>query len=174
MTPEHTFTLWITALFTLPTIVFTGAVAYWTWRADQERIIVQKSPMHWETLDGTQSGATLSGVGIVVRNLSLFPVRIAGLGFFVDGTTSFPFSRADHESEWPIELASQARIVVYASGQEWARFEALAFHYRIMDPKLVAVAVTETGRRFFSNRLSVRVARRLRSFPLWAKEAGPL
>ena len=76
MTSEHTFTLWTTALSALPTIVFTGVIAYWTWRRDQERIIVQKSPQYWNTLDGTQPDAALCGVGVVVTNLSLFPVRI--------------------------------------------------------------------------------------------------
>jgi len=44
MTPDQKFTLWIAAVTTLPTIVFAGAVAYWNWKRDQKRIVVQKSP----------------------------------------------------------------------------------------------------------------------------------
>jgi hypothetical protein len=99
MTPEHKFAVWVTVLAGLPTVVLTGAAGYWTWRRDQERIIVQKSPVHWRTLDGTRTDATLSGVGIVVRNLSLCPVRIAGLGFLVDGKQSLPFDRDEHKED---------------------------------------------------------------------------
>jgi hypothetical protein len=171
MTPEQKFTLWTSALTALPTIVFTGAVAFWTWRRDQERIIVQKSPVHWETVDGTHPDATLCGVGVVVRNLSLYPVRIAGLGFFVDGKTSLPFERDKHNrEEWPLELASHARMLVYANETEWKRLEAFGLRDRIMDWQFVAVAVTETGTPFFSNRLSVRIMRPLRSIRRWFKK----
>lgn len=161
MTPEHKFTLW-TAIFTgLPTIVFTGMVAFWTWRRDQERIIVQKSPVHWKTLDGTDG--PLCGAGIVVTNLSLFPVRIAGLAFRMDGETLFVFERDEHKEKWPSELASHARMSVIATDREWKRLETLGVPDKIMDWKFVAVAATETGSRFFSNRLRLKIVRPLRT-----------
>jgi hypothetical protein len=169
MTPEHTFALWITVLTGLPTIVFTGAVAYWTWRRDQERIIVQKVPQHWETLDGTENDATLCGVGINVINLSLYPVRIAGLAF-LDGKKQFPLDRDKHEEQWPQEIVSHSRMVVYATEGEWELLaDALGNRGRVMDWKVVAVVVTETGGRFASNGLSVRIARRLRTLRRWLK-----
>jgi hypothetical protein len=161
MTPEHKFTLWTTALTALPAIVFTGAVAYWTWRRDQERIIVQKSPVYWKTLDGTDG--PLAGVGIVVTNLSLYPVRIAGLAFLVGGKTILVFDRDEHKDEWPLKLASHARMRVFASDREWKRLETLGVPNKIMDWKFVAVAATETGARFSSNRLKVGIMRPIRS-----------
>lgn len=172
MTPEHKFALWSTVLTALPTILFTGTVAFWTWKRDQERIVVQKSPKHWKTADGTQSDATLCGVGVIVRNLSLYPVRIAGLGFFVDGKISVPFERDKHREEWPLELASHARMLVFADETEWKKLEALGLRDRIMDSQFVAVAVTETGSRFFSNRLSVRIIRPLRKLRSWLKKCS--
>lgn len=172
MTPEQTFTLWITVLTATATIVFTGAVAYWNWRRDQERIIVKKSPTYWETLDGTETDVALCGVGIVVTNLSLFPVRIAGLAFLLDGKRLFPLERDKHEGEWSLEVASRARMVVRATDDEWKRLvDALGSRSRILGRNFVAVAVTETDGRFFSNRLSVRVMRPLRAFRRWLKRA---
>jgi hypothetical protein len=163
MTPEHKFILGTAALTSLPTIIFTGAVAYWSWRRDQERIIVQKSPTYWKTPDGTRNDATLAGAGIVVTNLSLFPVRIAGLGFRIDGKHALALDRDEHTDTWPLELASRARIVVYANDAEWEALEALGARTRIADWGFVAVASTETGKRFNSNRLSLKIVRPLRA-----------
>lgn len=170
MTPDQTITVCIAVVTALPTIVFTGAVAYWTWRRDQERIVVQKSPLHWETLDGTENDATLSGVGIVVRNLSLYPVRIAGLGFLLDGKKSFQLERDEHKEEWPTEIASHARMVVYASDGEWKQLEALGVRTRIWHRNFIAVAITETGSRFYSNRLSIRILRPFRTLLRWLRK----
>jgi hypothetical protein len=161
MTPEHKFTIFIAALTGLPTIFFTGVVAFWTWRRDQERIIVQKSPTYWKTLDGTDGD--LEGVGIIVTNLSLFPVRIAGLGFRMDGKHALAFDPDDHHTdEWPVEVPSHSRMVVRANPKDWKKLEALGVRNKIMDWGFVAVALTETGNRFSSNRMSVGIRRPLR------------
>jgi hypothetical protein len=165
MTPEHTFILWTTALTALPAIVIAGVVAFWTWRRDQERIIVQKSPVRMQTLDETETAVT--GVGIAVTNLSLFPVRIAGLGFRLDGKTVFYFDRSKHETEWPTEIPSRARIAVYANFDEWKQIQALGLRDRIMDWAFVAAARTETSLVFSSNRLSVWILRPYRAFGSW-------
>jgi hypothetical protein len=136
-------------------------VAYWTWRRDQERIIVHKSPVHWKTLDETEGA--LCGAGIIVTNMSLFPVRIAGLAFLMNGKTIFVFDRDGHLEDWPLELASHARMNVGATDREWKQLEALGVPDKIMDWKFVAVAKTETGARFSSNRLSVGIMRPFRS-----------
>jgi hypothetical protein len=167
MTPEHEFTLWTTALTAFPTIALTGALAYWTWLRDQERIIVQKSPVYLETLDGAQTNATLAGVGIVVRNLSLFPVRIAGLGFQMGRQRPFAFDRNQHKEEWPLEIASRARMIVFANPEELKQLQALGLPSKVMDWKLVAIAITETGSPFRSNRLSVGIMRPVRALRRW-------
>ena len=160
MTPEQTFTLWTTALAGLQTVAFTGWIAYWTWRRDQERIIVQKSPVYWETIDGTdpdgtETDATLCGVGIVVTNLSLYPVRIVGLGFRMNGKHALAFEREKLGNEWPSEIASHTRTAVYTSEAQWRRLvDTLGHRGRILDRKFVAVAVTATGNRVNSDRLS--------------------
>ncbi|HEX4038637.1 MAG TPA: hypothetical protein VHX37_11315 [Acidobacteriaceae bacterium] len=167
MTPDHKFTLWTTILTGLPTIVFTGGVAYWTWRRDQERIVVQKSPQYWNTLDGRMTPEVLVTVGVVVRNLSLFPVRVSGLAFLMDGKEVLVFDRSDHEDEWLKELPSRARMVVYANDREWQQLNRLGLRGKIMKWEFVAVAVTETQSRFVSNRLTVRVFRTLRRLRKW-------
>jgi len=172
MTPDQKIALWVASLTALPTIVFTGWVAWWTWRRDQERIIVQYSPLHWESIDGTQPDATLSGLGIVVRNLSLYPVRIVALGFRLEGKTTFTLDRDAHSGKWPEELASHARVVIYATDQEWIRLQTLGIRERIRDKKLEAVALTETGSRFSSRRLGVRIMQPLRSAHRWLKKTA--
>lgn len=71
---------------------FTGIPAillfWWTWRRDQERLIVQKLIDYVKTLDGNRvvlkDPTGLPSLGILVRNRSLFPVRISAAGFRVD------------------------------------------------------------------------------------------
>jgi hypothetical protein len=71
---------------------FTGIPAmllfWWTWRRDQERVKVLKIIYYWPTLDGGQVMAKdatgTPTLGILVRNLSLFPVRLSAAGFKVD------------------------------------------------------------------------------------------
>jgi hypothetical protein len=151
MTPDQRFTLWTTALTALPTIVFTGVVAFWTWRRDQERVIVQKSPRYWQSADGKETEAALCGLGIIVTNLSLYPVRIAGLGFRLDGKHALALDN----TKWTPEVPSHARMAVYADDGEWNLIKQRGLHTKIMDDGFVAVALTETGTHFYSNRLNV-------------------
>jgi hypothetical protein len=170
MTPDQKIAVWAAALTALPTMVFTGVVAYWNWKRDQERIIVKKSPVYWGDADGMQTETTASGVGIVVVNLSLYPVRIVGLGFLFDKRKSFPLLRENHVEEWPLEVASHSRMVVYANEKEWKRLvDALGHRGRIMEWGFIAVANTETGGRFASNRLSVRVKKPFRVLRRWLR-----
>jgi len=63
---------------------------WWTWRRDQERLKVLKIIDYWPTLDNGQvmakdeTGAPT--LGILVRNRSLFPVRVSAAGFRLDRT----------------------------------------------------------------------------------------
>lgn len=73
---------------------FSGVPAvllfWWTWRRDQERLIVQKVIDHYPTLGGgqviakDQSGIPL--IDVLIRNRSLFPVRVSAVGFQIDKT----------------------------------------------------------------------------------------
>jgi hypothetical protein len=172
MTPDQKFTLWIAAVTTLPTVVFAGAVAYWNWKRDQERIVVRKSPSNFNAPDETQSDATQSSVGVAVTNLSLFPVRIVGMGFRMDGKYAWTFDRDKHdEKEWPLELASHARMIVFANPAEWKQLEALGVRDRAMEWKFVAVAVTQTGSRFFSSRFRAGITRQLQSSRRWLNKS---
>jgi hypothetical protein len=170
MTPDQRFTLWTNIFAALPTIVFTGAVAYWNWRRDQERIVVQKTPVYWANLEGVQDNTTLSRVGIVVKNLSLYCVRIAGLGFTMDGKTVIFLNRNEHQEEWPLELPSHARMIVYTNEREWRRIVDFGLREKVTDWKFVAAARTETGALFFSNRFGVKVRRPLRLSRDWLRK----
>lgn len=63
---------------------------WWTWRRDQERLIVQKVIDHYPQLGGglviakDQSGMPL--MDVLIRNRSLFPVRVGAVGFKIDKT----------------------------------------------------------------------------------------
>ena len=106
----------------------------------------------------------MCGAGIVVTNLSLYPVRIAKLGFRISGKRTWGFDRDNHDGdEWPLEIKSYARMIVYANAREWKQLEALGVPHEIVDWEFVAVAVTETDRRFFSNRLRLKIMRPLRT-----------
>jgi hypothetical protein len=73
---------------------FSGVPAvllfWWTWRRDQERLIVQKVIDHYPQLGGgqviakDQSGIPL--MDVLIRNRSLFPVRVGAVGFKIDKT----------------------------------------------------------------------------------------
>jgi hypothetical protein len=169
MTSDQKFTLWCTALAALPTIVFSGVIAYWNWRRDQERLVVQKSPVHWKTLDGTRTVATMSGVGIMIRNLSLYPIRISGMFLVMNGKQALAFDPDQHKEDWPREIASHARIVVYATDGEWDQLVRAGAREQIMEWKFQASVITETGCRFSSNRLSVRLLRPVRRFRGWLR-----
>ena len=81
MTPELKKEIIIGVCSALFTATFTGIPAvllfWWTWRRDQERLVVQKLLMYLPTiaeytdLEKDEFGPNF---GIVVRNRSLFPV----------------------------------------------------------------------------------------------------
>ena len=120
----------------------------------------------WQERD---SSIRICGVGIVIINLSLYPVRIAGLAFLLDGTTFFQFYRSSHEESWLPEIPSHARMVVGTTEPEWNQILfALGNRGKATALKFVAVAVTETGCRFASNRLSVRIMKPSVSIQRWA------
>jgi hypothetical protein len=169
MTSDHKFALWTTVLTGLPTIIFTGVVAYWTWRRDQERIIVQKSPMQWSTIDNSQTVATIAGVGVMIRNLSLFPVRVAGIFLLMNKKQVLYLDPDNHKEDWPTEIQSHASVVIYASDNEWRELVASGHREKIMDWGFQAAITTETGKHFVSNRLTLRLLRPVRRTRKWVQ-----
>lgn len=86
---------------------FSGVPAvllfWWTWRRDQERLIVQKAINHYPQLGGErvvakdQSGIPI--MDVLIRNRSLFPVRVGAVGFKIDKTV-IQLETLD----WPVKL----------------------------------------------------------------------
>jgi len=164
MTPDQKIAILVPTILAFPTIVFTGWVAWWTWKRDQERVRVQYSPIHWQTLDGVQTEETLHGLGVVVTNLSLFPVRIVALGLWLPGGKHLDFDRDAHEKDWPIQIESRSRVLVVSTPPEWTQLERLGAKAAIKKNKVVAVAMTETGYSFHSRRVGRVFLRPLRWF----------
>lgn len=174
MTADQRVVIAAALISAVPATALSIVIAYWTWRRDQERIVVRKVPSYWKTLDGEQSDKTLGGLGIAVTNLSLFPVRVVGLGFRTKRGQSFVFVREKHEGEWLNEIPSRARMVVYSTLDEWADMLALGFRDCYMDWGFVAVANTETSQRFTSARFSVWIRRPLYAARRrWSKSKKP-
>ncbi len=156
MTSDQQFTLWAAALTALPTIIFTGAVAYWNWKRDQERLIVKKGFLHWAPQDGKLTNANLTGVTITITNLSLYPVRVGALGFTTGGRNLVLLNREARDGrEWPSVLPSREMMKVAANNNELKQLEALGLRNGLSERKLVAVAATATGKLFFSKRFGV-------------------
>src|ERR1700730_2151825 len=92
MTPELKKEMVVGILSVFFTALFTGVPAallfWWTWKRDQEQIIVQKLLNRWDTATGgkvlerDELGPT---VGILVRNRSLFSIHVSAVGFEIDG-----------------------------------------------------------------------------------------
>jgi hypothetical protein len=162
MTPDEKITLWVSAILAFPTIVFTGWVAWWTWKRDQERIRVQYSPIHWRTVDGVQTDETLSGLGVVLTNLSLFPVRIVALGLWLPCGKHLDLDRDAHEKDWPFQIESRSRVLVVSTPTEWTQLKGLGAKAAIKENKVVAVALTETGYTFHSRRVGLVFLRPIR------------
>ena len=72
----------LTALFTgIPAIL----LLWWTWRRDQERLVVSVVTKSWVRDEVVPSRDELGPApGILVRNRSLFPVHISAAGFRID------------------------------------------------------------------------------------------
>jgi len=184
MTPELTKETIIAAM----TAVFTGIPAalvfWWTYRRDQERLIIRKLRPRGATLEGNKVLATdpLGPVfGILIRNLSLFPVRISAEGFKIDGEvtqlerahfgkntrknpgrSSNPVRPPDPDLDPdPFEIPSNSYVMVTVIDPV-DRKNLAAAHLRAQkrrgtliedvsdDPEVIAVVVTETGKRFTS------------------------
>jgi len=88
MTPE----LWKELIIGVFTAAFTGIPAmllfWWTWRRDQERVLVQKILPFTQDENGAialMQDEVGPKFGLVVRNRSLFSVYLSHAAFEIDG-----------------------------------------------------------------------------------------
>jgi len=167
---DHWFEILKDILIAFPTVTFTGWIAYWTWRRDQERLRVQKYLVFDRTIEGKPVLVTNSEIGVLVINLSLFPVRICAVGFTTPEKGK-PIELRDAEVEvekqeqfapppfpnlqrgkvrWPVEIPSHSRQLFYSG-----RDDLIALAKELPDgfrntAACKAIAVTETRKRIYS------------------------
>jgi hypothetical protein len=158
LTPEHVYTLWVAGLTALPTITFTGFVAYWTWRRDQERLVVKVFPLYLNKKDDsiTRPGG-IAGV-VVVSNLSLFAVGVCGVTLQLMPEDEF-FGQVGGGIEFPTQVGSHARLLLPPDDEQFDRLQRVLETRRIDNERVVAVVFTETGGKFTSDSLRQKMAR---------------
>ena len=192
MAPELEKDLIIGVVSALSTALFAGvpgiALFWWTYRRDQERLIVQKLLYRLDTLSGgkifekDQFGPTF---GILIRNRSLFSVHVSAVGFEIDGEV-IALERAlypvktkvnpDPNSYMPFvpdgdpqEIPSQASMTVSVRDTDRPKIavallkaaekHGVSIEDILMGPKFAALVATETGKQFTSISLLARAKR---------------
>lgn len=178
-------------------------LVWWTWLRDQERLKVQKIIGYWPTLDGTQVMAKDDNgappLGILIRNRSLFPVRIGAAGFNVDGkvikleSLGLPLrlkKNPDPTSNRPnipddsdpseirtgeslrIDIRGQAdRIAVSTAINEACQRRNISAEDLVGGRRVAALVALETGRQFTSMPFRKRIWRSV-SDPLAYTKSG--
>jgi hypothetical protein len=168
----------------IATAVFTGvptaALFWWTWRRDQERLIVQKLVFHVKSISG---GRVLERdrfgpkFGILIRNLSLFSLHVSAVGFKIDGEVFeldnpiFPVrlkQNPDQESKLALIKTEPSREIPSQSSthidvdfsdrnkigemlQAAASKRGISVDELVMSPRVSALVVAETKKKFSSN-----------------------
>jgi len=158
MTPELEKELIVGVVSALFTALFAGipgiALFWWTFRRDQERLLVDKLTSHW---------------GILIRNRSLFPVYVTSARIMIDKQnfelTRYIVRSSSTDSDLR-EIPSQTFVQVIASDRVRADILA-ALHTKVgddvsardyfMSRDVVAVVISDTGKRFTSTRILERV-----------------
>lgn len=194
MTPELWKEIIIGSVTVLCTAFFTGVPAlllfWWTWRRDQERLKVQKLVWMAHTTEGKLLPLRDNvgpQFGILVRNLSLFPVRVSDAAFEIDGElieldrVLFPSKTKVELGEWSYvqnqqtpnlrEIGSQSYTRMFFGKEDRNRLSvallvaAERYHdsiEHVLTSDIVSVVVvTETGRRFSSLSAWKRFIRKL-------------
>jgi hypothetical protein len=152
-------------------------LVWWTWQRDQERLIVQKSPLRVNDLYGKpvilKNTYNTPQLRVLIRNRSLFPVRVSAVGFDIDGTiyeltkpsvwtkaqkSAFPLPPSDDDV---IEIPSGAYTFIEFT-QNWdsaqvgetlekaATKQKMSVDALIFSKRVSALVVLETGKRFAS------------------------
>jgi hypothetical protein len=166
---------------------------WWTWRRDQERLLVQKWILFADRLDGNEvilkDSSGMPSLGVLIRNRSLFPVRVSAVGLDVDGlilqldsphfdirlkrnpdpSSNRPSIPDDSDAQ---EIASGALVtakVLSHSDRESIR-QALgraatrrhtSVDALLLSKRVTALVALESGRQFDSSSLTRRIVRLL-------------
>jgi hypothetical protein len=186
MAPELTKEIIVGSVAVFFTALFTGIPAallfWWTWQRDQERVIVQKLVSYGRTHDGKRvlwRDSHGPKFGLLIRNRSLFSVRVDAVGFEIGGDVirlkhpAFPVKLKrnpdlnsnrpnipDSESN-PYEVPSgasvqvsvlnaQDRIELCAALQTTANKSGRSMDEVLDSPIVIAMVALETGRQFTS------------------------
>jgi len=173
VTSENWFELIKDILIALPTIVFTGWIAFWTWLRDQDRLKVQKYLVFANTIEGDPVLVRDTDVGVMVVNLSLFPVRICAVGFTTPEKGSFielrdtrievakeeafapmPFPTLERvEVRWPVEIPSHGKQLFFAGAGDLKRLASVPLQFwNTAACKAIAVTEARPLQPFYSKR----------------------
>ena len=165
MTAEHQFQLLLTIVIIVPaTLVSTWALVNQL-RQTRPKLEVLISPVLSETVSG-EPVLVDDWYGVVVRNVSPFPLRICNIGFRI-GKKYHSFGKPviNENSEfkpapWPYEIESRARAAFHLdySGQDGKAFTDVISKPESESGKLLweisrAYAMTECNRTFISPRM---------------------
>jgi hypothetical protein len=176
MTDELTKEIIVGTVAAIATAVFSGIPAavlvWWTWKRDQEKLIVQKviSPLTGEDEQRP------SDVKVRVINRSLFTVNVADMWFEIDGQEYRPTRKyfpTNAEGQAYRQAAVGDSLDVEILGQDFRNFRSAIYaaarkHKCTVDTlvqssKVVAIVALETNKIFRSELpLWLRTWRRLR------------
>ncbi|MFI5108716.1 MAG: hypothetical protein ACHP78_07715, partial [Terriglobales bacterium] len=174
MTPEHQFQLLITIVPVVPATLVSAWALVNQWRQTTPRLEVLVSPVLSRTVSG-ESVLVEDRYGMVVRNLSPFPLRVCNVGYRI-GKKYYSFGRPVMNENsgltpgpWPYEIASRTRAAFYL---DYSKQDAKAFTNAILQPESEAgkplweisraYAMTECNRTFTSPGISRKTLRMLR------------
>jgi hypothetical protein len=196
MSPELTRQIIVGSVAVFFTALFTGIPAlllfWWTWQRDQERLVVQKLFWYGKTHDGKRvllKDTHGPRFGLLIRNRSLFSVRVDAVGFEIGGNViqvehpTFPvklkrnpdttssFLNIPDEDADPYELPSGAcvqvsvlnptdRTTLCAALQTASDKAGRPTDEVLGSPKVIAMVALETGKQFTSMPVHKKLWRR--------------
>jgi hypothetical protein len=183
MSPELLKEIIVACVAAVCAAVPGALLVWWTWKRDQERLVVQKSP---ETMNGLDGNPVLlkdnwgtPKLRVLIRNRSLFPVRVSAVGFEIDGTilqmenpsvtlrlkrnpdstSNRPNIPDDSIDPWEIQSGTNLTVQSFSNWDSSQLKEALekastkrktSVEKLIMSKRVRALAALESGRQFAS------------------------
>ena len=180
MTPELQKDLIVSCVSVVATALFTGvpaiALFWWTWRRDQERLMVQKYLLYANTFEGKtvliRGEDQIPPLGILIRNRSLFPVRVSSVGFKIGKRIieiqNFSYVEQGSDDSGATVIPSGSFMILNTFGEEDRNSIRIAIanasrKFRLSPADLVqgkrvsAMVALESGRIFTSLPLSRRL-----------------
>lgn len=174
MTSEHQFQLLITIVIVVPATLVSAWALVNQLRQTRPKLEVLISPVFSRSASG-EPVLTDDWYGVVVRNVSSFPLRICNIGYRI-GKKYYSFGKpvinensGFTPSPWPYEIAPRARAAFHLdySGHEAKLFTNAVGPLELESGKLLweisrAYAITECNRTFISRRISRETLQMLR------------